>query len=703
MNSHRLALPLLFCATQLFGDGPADNRADQVRPVPPRGLAIADAERRELMDSVSKLGSEIESLRADLKSRPVLLELLPDVQIYEKAVRWALEYEEFFKSNETQVARALLWQARDRAAALREGSAPWLTATGLVVRGYTSRIDGSVQPYGLVIPASFRADSPHAFRLDIWFHGRGETLTELDFLNQRQKSAGEFTPANAFVLHTYGRYCNGSKFAGETDTFEAIEHVQKYYPIDANRLVVRGFSLGGAACWHTAVHYAWLWAAAAPGAGFSETPDFLKIFQNETLRPSWFEQKLWHLYDCTDWAINLAQCPTIAYSGEIDRQKQAADMMATALAREGIELVHIIGPKTAHSYHPLAKKEINRRIDSIVEQGRKAVPDRVRFTTWTLRYNRMNWVVIDGLDEHWTRATVEAELDLAQNSVRVRTTNISGLTLLFEPGLCPLGVAQPVRLTIDGNHLPISHLLSDRSWKASYRKNDSRWEPGEKGGTGNELRKRHGLQGPIDDAFMDSFMMVRPTGQPLNEKTGAWVASELARAINEWRRQFRGDSRVKDDVGVTDEDVAANNLVLWGDPRSNRVLARIADRLPVQWTAQEVRVGKQALPADHHAPVFIYPNPLNPRRYLVLNSGFTFREYDYLNNARQVPRLPDYAVIDVDVPVSPRASGGIAIAGFFDETWNLLPGVSPEYCLVAPISPRLTRAERRIPSHFTRD
>ena len=26
-------------------------------------------------------------------------------------------------------------------------------------------------------------------------------------------------------------------------------------------------------------------------------------------------------------------------------------------------------------------------------------------------------------------------------------------------------------------------------------------------------RKKPGLQGPIDDAFMDSFIMVRPTGQ----------------------------------------------------------------------------------------------------------------------------------------------------------------------------------------------
>jgi hypothetical protein len=309
-----------------------------------------------------------------------------------------------------------------------------------------------------------------------WFHGRGETLTELDFLNQRQKSSGEFTPPNAFVLHTYGRYCNGSKFAGEIDTFEALAHARKYYPIDENRLVARGFSLGGAACWHTAVHHAGLWAAAAPGAGFSETPDFLKVFQNEKLRPSWFEQKLWHLYDCTDWALNLAQCPTVAYSGEVDRQKQAADMMAGALAKEGMELVHIIGPNTAHRYHADSKKEINRRIDAIVARGRNPVPSRVRFTTWTLRYNRMNWIVVDGLEGHWTRARAEAELDLPHNSVRVATTNITALTLLFESGLCPLDNTQPAHVILDGQKLSGPRVSSDRSWAASFRKSGGRWE-----------------------------------------------------------------------------------------------------------------------------------------------------------------------------------------------------------------------------------
>src|SRR5213078_1974816 len=110
-----------------------------------------------------------------------------------------------------------------------------------------------------------------------------------------------------------------------------------------------------------------------------------------------------------------------------------------------------------------------------------------------------------------------------------------------------------------------------------------------------------------------------------------------------------------------------------GDPSSNKVLAKIADKLPIRWNADSVHVGGKTYASTRHVPVLIYPNPLNPKRYVVLNSGFTYREYDYLNNARQVPKLPDFAVVDINVPASSRAPGGIANAGFFGEQWEFQP------------------------------
>jgi hypothetical protein len=488
------------------------------------------------------------------------------------------------------------------------------------------------------------------------------------------------------VLHPYGRYCNANKFAGEIDTLEALEHVKKHYPIDEDRIVARGFSMGGAACWQFAVHHPGLWCAAAPGAGFAETADFLKVFQKEKLQPTWYEKKLWHLYDCTDYALNLFNCPTVAYSGEDDSQKQAADVMAKAMKAEKLPLAHIIGPKTGHRYHPRAKEEVNRRIDSIASFGRNRLPWNVVFTTWTLRYPQMDWVKVEGLEKHWERATIHVQL---VGKVQVKTKNVSALTFTLPPGQPHLSNVEadleenrvpavetskphPERTIVflDETRLVAPPVLSDRSWTAHFRKVDGKWQTVDSLDDG-KLRKRPGLQGPIDDAFMDSFLMVRPPGKPMNEKIGAWTAAESAHAIEHWRRQFRGEARVKNDDAVTEADLAAHNLVLWGDPSSNQVLARIIRKLPIGWDAEGVHVGDDTYAAGRHVPVLIYPNPLNPKRYVVLNSGFTFREYDYLNNARQVPRLPDWAVIDVSIPPSPRAPGRIVDAGFFDERWEL--------------------------------
>ena len=67
----------------------------------------------------------------------------------------------------------------------------------------------------------------------------------------------------------------------------------------------------------------------------------------------------------------------------------------------------------------------------------------------------------------------------------------------------------------------------------------------------------------------------------------------------------------------------------------------------------------------------LYDCPGNAQRYVVLNSGFTYREYAYLNNARQVPKLPDWAIVDLRTPPNSLWPGRIADADFFDEQWKV--------------------------------
>ncbi len=660
-----LLLASSLIAPHLDGAAPAA-RADSA---PPPGLRISETDRAELEKSAAQLGSEIEALRA--RTRGTAEErLLPDVMIYHKAVDWALRYNEFLRTNETALARTLLRQGLERARQLGEGKAPWLTATGLVVRGYLSKIDGSVQPYGLVVPASFASDAKKKLRLDVWLHGRDNNLTELKFIGERQRSYGEFTPPDTMVLHPYGRYCNAFKFAGEADVFEALEHAKKNYPIDEERLAIRGFSMGGAGCWHIATHHPSVWAGAAPGAGFAETAIYTKALSKEPKPASW-EQSLWHLYDAADYAVNLFNLPTIAYSGELDKQKQAADVMASGLQREGLTLEHIIGPKVEHKYEPGAKKELARRFDELMARGRDALPSKIRFTTWTLRYNRAAWFTVDGLERHWQRARVDGELG-SEKTVHFKTSGVTALTV----GPLPESAANADRIRINGQEVSSQPKRSGGNWIASFEQQpDGKWSS-RLGNEDSSLRKRPGLQGPIDDAFTERFLMVRPTGKPLNETLGKWAANELAYATNQWRAQFRGDAAVKDDTAVTDADIADANLILWGDPQSNHLLKRILSKLPLKWDRTSISIGSSSGGADKLVPLMIFPNPLNPKRYVVINSGFTFAEFGPDSNAQQTPKLPDFALVDVSVPREQRLKQGVVAAGFFDERWTPASGAS---------------------------
>src|SRR5437588_10939757 len=118
---------------------PVENRPSTGRRIPPPGIAVPAADRAELEAGIAALGAEIESLRSALSGRPSLLELLPDVQIFHNAARYALTYNEFYQPREIASAKALLQQGMERAKALRDGNAPWETQTGLVGRGYPSR------------------------------------------------------------------------------------------------------------------------------------------------------------------------------------------------------------------------------------------------------------------------------------------------------------------------------------------------------------------------------------------------------------------------------------------------------------------------------------------------------------------------------------------------------------------------------------
>lgn len=637
-------------------------RSEEWKPIarrlPPVGQALKADQRKELDDALRGLSNRLRQLRSNTSNT----EFTADIEIYEKALKFALRFDEFYKDGDFKKAQDLIQWAGARLDALDRGEHPWTTTHGLVVRGYRSLVDDSVQPYGLEIPDDLPSDKP--VPLYVWLHGRGDTSTDLHFIHERQTRRGQIHPAGAIVLHPFGRFCVGFKSAGEIDVLNAIQSVEQRYHIDPNRVVLMGFSMGGAGAWHIGAHYADQFAAVHAGAGFVDVARYQKLTPDRY--PPWYEQKLWGVYDVPDYVRNLFNLPVVAYGGQIDPQLAGGKIMAEAFQAEGHELTLIVGPNMPHKYDPASLAEIMRRMKEAADRGRDESPRKLSLQTRTLRYNRMHWATITGLVTHWEDTRLDAEV-LDDNSVSVRTKNLASFAL------DPPGRGAPLRVNIDGTDLTLQPRGAHGATRPHFINDGTGWwsfdlPHRDEGGPG--LRKTHGLQGPIDDAFLEPFLVVTPGGKSASPQAQRWVDFELRHFLERWPALFRGQPRVKKDTDVTENEIGQYHLILWGDAQSNSLIAKVLPKLPLRWGGQ-VAVGKQAFDSATHVPLMIYPNPLNPRKYVVLNSGPTFREDDDRTNSLQNPKLPDWAIVDMTQPPDGRSPGRVVDADFFDEAWRV--------------------------------
>ncbi|TWU57830.1 prolyl oligopeptidase family serine peptidase [Rubripirellula reticaptiva] len=664
---YRFALFFVF----LFGAVAAHSRADEFKQLPPAGIEIDAGIRGELSARVADLDSRIE---ASAKGSADADRWAPDVEVLVRAVRLALDHNGFFKASELKDAGMLLDEADRRLKAAMRGDRglKLLGYSGrssekptLVVGGFTSRIDDSVQPYGLVIPAGYRVGRGES-RLDVWLHGRGDTKTEIPFLKERMTKVGEYAPAKTFVLHPFGRHCVAFKFAGETDVYEAIEHVSRLFAVDRDRIAMRGFSMGGAGVWHLAVHDPTRWFAANPGAGFVDTIVYQGWDKTKPFEITENRQKLLNWYDVLPWTTNLRNTNLIAYSGEVDKQRAAAERVTSLAKQEGVQYQHIIGKGMGHKIDSNSAKTIDAALGKLASAKTESPRTQIDFSTYLLRYHEADWLSVEGLEEQFLPGRIRAKI-VGDHAIEMTTSGVTRLRLDFAKSAWP-GDEAKVTVAIDGQTVRVSdtgratglqcEIVWDGAWLQAMDDDPA-------------LRKRPGMQGPIDDAFCEKFVFVSPSRPATHGKVERWIDREMQYVSKRWQTLMRGKARWVNDVDVTEEMVSTCNLVCFGDFTSNRYLASIAAGLPIGWSREQITVGNKTYNPVSHAAVMCFPNPKNPNRYVVVNSGMTFRDFSNISNSRQIAMLPDWAIIDVDTTNDLIFAGDVVADGFFDEQWKL--------------------------------
>lgn len=608
----------------------------------PKAVAIDAATALQIERKTEDLKIALDSLPKVLNESDRL-----DVGIYHKAAVWMARHGEYFTKDTAKQTVAVLDAGLKRAEALAQGKTPWRDVRGKpVVRGHRSHVDGSIQPMSVLVPNDFDPTRP-GVRIDVVLHGRDQTLTEVKFIagKENAKAAGV---SNRIVVEVYGRGNNAYRWAGERDVYEAIELARQAVAargpaaeqtLASTPVILRGFSMGGAGTWHIGLHDPSRFIAISPGAGFTTTHGYIK---NLPTLPEYQERCL-TIYDAVNYAENAFNVPVVAYSGEIDPQKAAADNIAAIVKKfpESVRFTHLVAPGLEHKQPPEWLAKIEVEFEKYLAAERPKGPQRVRFVTHTLRYPTCDWVTVEGLERHYDRAVVDAVPKDA--TAKVTTKNISRLKLN----------ADLRTVEIDGTALPASDSMS-------YAKVGDRWIAAKSDGAA--IRKRPGLQGPIDDVFHTPFRVVGPTATGWMDD---YAKATLARFDYEWDKYFRGKLPTK----VRGEQSA----ILFGDPASNPEVAAVLPKLPIQWTADKLVVNGVTYDSKSHVPVMIYPHPTVNGKYVVLNSGHTFHAAELKGtNAQLYPRLGDWAVLKPVPTKADPAAAEVVAAGIFDENWQFV-------------------------------
>jgi len=647
--------------------------------------SLPDVQRQAFLAQIEVLKQRSASLNvpADLRR------YLPDVTCFVKAAEWALKFQEPLSPTDVESIRRALLRADTRLTDMEAGKVSWTTVRGRLALGYISRVDGSVQPFGVDIPASYTG---RPTRLDVVLHGSShpEGASEVRFLDGNPDNRAAAKDHDYIELYPLGRVENCYRWAGETDVFEAIADVCTRYNIDHSRIVLRGMSMGASGTWHLGLKHPDQFAALGPYCGYVDTHRFsetqgMNFIKVGPLPP--VQELGLHMLDSIDYAANAGVVPAIAAIGDKDPFYQAHVLMHDAVKAEGLEMVNIISPGTAHVQDPTTWAEQMKRISAIVDRPRGGPPDHIRFVTWTLKYPKCYWITILGMDQQYHRAEIQAHVETNGTIVVDKLQNITKLSFqasnihtdITKIRIGGKPVSVPDKYRVEGKVILSRYRTG---WKASTaRREAQRPQPVSNSG------KAPGLQGPIDDAFCEPFLCVRGTGKPWSTAVQSWADANLRRFAYEWSRYFRGDIRVKDDVAVTPDDAARYNLILFGDPGSNLWIRKAVGVLPIKWSRTHIQSPAHFSdqPSSNIAPVLICVSPFSAAcnkthnrgalHYLVINSGHTFHESELGRlNYLLFPRLGDWALFKIGESqpddVSAPLNETLITAGYFNESWR---------------------------------
>lgn len=527
----------------------------------------------------------------------------------------------------------------------RQGNRGGIFADGFVRLAWRDPVDDSPQYARAYLPPDYSEDRdwPMVVRL----HGYNALNPEYPgWWGVRNRHSTQAQRFGVIWLEPHGRGNTGYTGIGDADVIRAISEAKTVLRVDENRVYLSGTSMGGGGTWHVATRHPEIFAAIAPiygGWDYRARMDAAQ-YQGLSVVARFFEER----QSSFAQAEALQTTPVFINHGDQD------DLVDVAHSRFAVRMLQRWGYDIRYREHPGQGHRSAGWDETIIpwllSHQRVAFPRAVRIRAADLKTAQAHWVRVTQMANPLAFANAYAEVVDSQ-TVHLNTENV--IEVVLSPGKMP--VADRARV-----------IWNDRDW-GTHHFGASEVVIRAEGYHRQLADKRPDRAGPVEDAYTTPFALVIGTiaKDPMMQR---FCRLQAERARDGWLEWQKANPRVFKDTEMTDAQIRAYSLILFGGPGENAVAKKLAKYLGLETGKGRVVIDGHRFDVQNASIALVRPHPYNPDRYVVVQTGNSPTGMYY---AGHMPEHFDFAVSEPHVTgPEMRFEDACVVAGRFDASWR---------------------------------
>lgn len=523
---------------------------------------------------------------------------------------------------------------------LRKGQKALKNDKGYHIRSFISKIDYANNQYAIYYPENYSTNSEIPLVIIMPWVAKQHPFIEswhlafTDRIEYIEKLARKYGFAVLWQSDRIYEKYNLNPIVAET-ALETFEDVKKHYSINEKKVYLYGTCSGGLQSLLMASRYPSLIAAVGV-----EGPElsYLKCeTENGNFPQSWVMEN-----SIINNAVNFSNIPLYLANSKNDwhgaKEPELTQFIKRLKHYRGMVTIDSIGNATRSNYVKMVNDNVvTDNIFHFFHSITNRCPDTLKFTSYQLKYNRYYWLEIQS-KVHNGPANIVAYKN-GKNIIHIHCSNVSRLALNTN--------AMPAYL--NKRYLYINGIKYSFPLKKNCELNTD-----VKQAFDLQSKKNNITEGPISHFFSRKFLAVA------NKENFDIIDSFNA----DWKYNFFVNLPVKSEHMIQSSDLQSSNLFLCDFHYKNPIIRHLLNRLPFKFKQDYVQVGTAKIMGKNLSILYIFPNPLYRKKYVLFLGSNSNKTSPYLLKNIALNGWYDVEIID-------NGSHKILFQGNFNQSWTL--------------------------------